>query len=230
MVPIVSVVGKSDAGKTTFLVKLIPELTRRGYRVGVVKHDTHGFSIDQPGKDTWKLGEAGSRVVAISSPEKVAVVRRLESELALDEIALLMGDDVDIILTEGYKRGNKPKIEISRRAHSDQLLCEERELVAVVTDNTFDIRVPHFGLDDAAGVADLLEHRFLRRRRSDEATLLIDGVRVPLKSFVQDVLDRTVRAIVSTLRGTEGGQEIVLVLRPRVGGLPNADQEDQASD
>ncbi|MBI4317216.1 MAG: molybdopterin-guanine dinucleotide biosynthesis protein B [Chloroflexi bacterium] len=226
MVPIISVVGKSDAGKTTFLVKLIPELAQRGYRVGVVKHDVHGFSIDQPGKDSWKLGEAGSDVVVISSPEKVASVRRIERERTLDEIALLIGEDVDIILTEGYKRGNKPKIEISRREHSGELLCDERELVALVTDNDFDLKVPRFGLDDATGVAELLEYRFLRRRRSDEATLLIDGVRVPMKSFVQDVLSRTARAIISTLHGTDENGQITLVLRRRVGGAQDGSQEE----
>ncbi|MDA8187897.1 MAG: molybdopterin-guanine dinucleotide biosynthesis protein B [Dehalococcoidales bacterium] len=226
MVPIICVVGKSDAGKTTFLEKLIPELSRRGYRVGTVKHDVHGFDIDKPGKDSWKHKQAGSTAVVISSPEKLAIIKRTEREQTLDEIALLVGEDVDIILTEGFKRSNKPKIEISRREKGTELLCDERELVAVVADNDFDIRVPQFGLDDATGVADLLERRFLRRRSQDYATLLINGQRVPIKSFVQDVLDRTVRAIVSTLHGTEGAEEIVLVLRKNPSGGENATSKE----
>lgn len=224
MVPVVCVVGKSDAGKTTFLEKLIPELTRRGYRVGTIKHDTHGFNIDQPGKDTWKHAQAGSSTVVISSPEKFAIVKRVERELTLDEIATMAGDGVDILLTEGFKRSDKPKIEISRREKSDELLCDERELVAVVTDNQFDIRTPQFGLDDAAGVADLLERRFLRRKGQEYVTLLADGKRIPIKTFVQDVFDRVVRAIVSTLHGAEGVEEITLVLRKR----PKEDREESA--
>ena len=54
MIPIVSIVGKSDSGKTTLIEKLLPELTRRGYRIATVKHDVHGFEVDREGKDSWR--------------------------------------------------------------------------------------------------------------------------------------------------------------------------------
>ena len=66
MPPIISIVGKSNSGKTTFLEKVVRELKRRGYRVAVVKHSTHDIKIDQPGKDTWRLAQAGSDVVVFS--------------------------------------------------------------------------------------------------------------------------------------------------------------------
>lgn len=160
-VSIVSVVGKSGSGKTTFLEKLLPELKRRGYRVATVKHDVHGFDIDQPGKDTWRHAQAGAEAVVISSPRRFALIQRLDEEMPLDEIASYVRG-VDIIITEGYKRGDKPKIEISRRAKSTELICAEEELIAVVTDQRFPLDVPHFGLDDVAGVADLLEDKFLK--------------------------------------------------------------------
>ncbi len=160
--PIVSIVGKSGAGKTTLLEKMIGELKRRGYRVATVKHDTHGFEIDQPGKDSWRHAQAGSDSVVISSPNRLALIKRLDKEMALDEIAALLLD-VDIILTEGYKRGDKPKIEVSRREKGSELLCTEEELVAIVTDHPFDLNVPQFDLDDTAGIVDLVEESFLRR-------------------------------------------------------------------
>ena len=159
-VPIVSVVGKSGSGKTTFLEKLLPELKRRGYRVATVKHDTHGFDIDHPGKDSWRHAQAGADAVIISSPQRLAFIQRLDEEMPLDEIAEHV-QDVDIIITEGYKRGNKPKIEISRRARSTELLCNEEELIAIVTDQTFPLSVPHFALDDVAGLVNLLEETLL---------------------------------------------------------------------
>jgi molybdopterin-guanine dinucleotide biosynthesis protein B len=161
-VPVVSVVGKSGVGKTTFLEKLIRELKRRGYRVGTIKHDWGGFEIDQPGKDTWRHAQAGSDVVVISSPHKMAMIRRVDAELSLDEIVATL-PPLDIVITEGFKAANKPKIEVVRSAVAHELLFSERDLLAVVTDRPFAVSVPHFGLDDAAGVAALLEDTFALR-------------------------------------------------------------------
>ena len=163
MIPLVSVVGKSDAGKTTLLEKLIPELKRRGYRVATVKHDAHSFEIDQPGKDTWRHRQAGADVVVISSKDKMAIIRRVDEEMSLLQLADMI-TGVDIILTEGFKRGPAPKIEVSRREKSTELLCSADELVAIATDQHFDLPVPQFGLDDAAGLVDILESRFLRKQ------------------------------------------------------------------
>ena len=159
-IPMISVVGKSETGKTTLLEKLIAELKRRGYRVATVKHDTHGFDIDRPGKDSWRHAQAGSDVVVISGPNRLALIEKREREITLDEIAERV-TNVDIILTEGYKRGDRPKIEVSRREKGNELLCTEDELIAIAADQSFDMNVPQFGLDDAAGLVDLIEERFL---------------------------------------------------------------------
>ena len=97
--PIVSVVGKSGAGKTTYLEKLIPELKARGYRVGVIKHDVHDFDIDRPGKDSWRLAQAGSDCVVISGPRKLALISQRDEEATLQELAGLL-KSVDIIITD----------------------------------------------------------------------------------------------------------------------------------
>lgn len=161
MPPVISIVGKSGVGKTTLLEKLIPELKRRGYRVATVKHDVHGFEIDQPGKDTWRHARAGSDHVVIASPNRIAHIQKLDRELTLPEIVATI-HDADIVLTEGYKRGPAPKIEVSRAERSRELICAPEELVAIATDQPYDLDVPQFGLDDVVGLADLIEERFLR--------------------------------------------------------------------
>ncbi|MDI6816334.1 MAG: molybdopterin-guanine dinucleotide biosynthesis protein B [Actinomycetota bacterium] len=161
MIPVVSVVGKSNAGKTTFLVKLIEELKGRGYRVAIIKHNVHDFEMDHPGKDTHRHFEAGADTVVIASAHKMAMVKRLDGELAVDEIIALVGPGYDLVLTEGYKRGRFPKIEVSRKDHGSELISEADELIAVVTDNEFAVERPQFALDDAAGVADLIEKSYL---------------------------------------------------------------------
>ena len=154
--PVVSVVGRSGVGKTTALERIVRELKRRGYRVGTVKHDTHGFEMDKPGKDSWRHARAGSDSVVVSGPRKMALIRQLPEELPLDEIVPLMGD-IDIIMTEGYKRGDKPKIEVTRKERRTELLCHAGELIGVLTDYPVGLSVPQFALDDAAGIVDLLE-------------------------------------------------------------------------
>ena len=160
--PIVSIVGHGNVGKTTFLVKLIRELKDRGYRVGTIKHHLHHFEVDQPGKDTWLHAQAGSDVVVISSPHKMAMIRRLDGELSLSQVLAAM-PPLDIVITEGYKRGSAPKIEVFRAAVADGLACKEHELMATVTDYPLDLQVPQFDLDDAPGVADLLEREYALR-------------------------------------------------------------------
>jgi molybdopterin-guanine dinucleotide biosynthesis protein B len=162
MIPVISVVGKSDAGKTTLIEKLIRELKARGYRVATVKHDAHSFDIDHPGKDTWRHAQAGSDHVVIASPVRIAHIQRIQREPTLPEIAATI-DDVDIILTEGYKRGPAPKIEVSRIEKGRELLCTREELVALATDQPFDLDVPQFGLDDAKGLVDLIVQEFLMK-------------------------------------------------------------------
>ena len=161
-VPIVSIVGHGNVGKTTFLVKLIRELKDRGYHVGTIKHHLHHFEVDQPGKDTWLHAQAGSDVVVISSPHKMAMIRRLDGELSLEQVLAAM-PPLDIVITEGYKRGSAPKIEVFRAAVADGLACKEHELMAIVTDCPLDLQVPQFDLNDAPGVADLLEREYALR-------------------------------------------------------------------
>ncbi len=159
-VPIISVVGNSGVGKTTFLEKLIPEMKRRGYRVAAIKHDAHNFQMDHPGKDTYRLAEAGGDIVMISANHKLALLEKVQEERSLDDLAAIVSNRVDIILTEGYRRAAKAKIEVSRREYGSELIAPPQDLLALVTDQEFQLDIPHFGLDDAPGVADLLERRF----------------------------------------------------------------------
>jgi len=162
VIPIVSIVGKSDSGKTTLLEKLIPELKRRGYRVATIKHDAHRFEIDHPGKDSYRHFHAGSDWTVIASPAKIASVRQLDRELTLAEIAETISG-VDVILTEGFRREARQRIEVSRRARSMELMSDASELLAVAADYPVETDVPMYDLDDAPGLVDLIERAVLNR-------------------------------------------------------------------
>ncbi|MGI5838907.1 MAG: molybdopterin-guanine dinucleotide biosynthesis protein B [bacterium] len=165
MIPVVSFVGKSNAGKTTLLEKVILLLKQKGYRIATVKHNAHEFEMDRPGKDTWRHAKAGADTVIIAAPTKLALIRRLERPMSLDEI-LAMVDDVDLIITEGYKRGDKPKIEVFRSEVCEKLLCcADDKLIAVASDVKLEREVPCFDLNDAAGITGFIEETFLTVQR-----------------------------------------------------------------
>ncbi len=167
MVPVVSFVGNSGVGKTTFLEKLIPELKDRGYRIASIKHDVHNFTIDYPGKDSWRLTQAGSDVVVLSAATKLAVLETVQAERSLTDLVEMVSDRVDLVVTEGYRGAAALKIEVSRKAHSSALTARLDDLLAIVTDHRFDIDVPQFGLEDAAPVANFIVERFAVQPRQE---------------------------------------------------------------
>ena len=209
MIPIISIVGKSDSGKTTLIEKLLPELTGRGIRVATVKHDVHGFEVDREGKDSWRHKQAGAHTVVISSPQKAALIRDVEKDLTLEEIREKLIQDVDLILSEGYKKDVQPKIEVFRKEKHQELLCtKEDHLVAIVSDRTFDIDVPCFGLDDMKGIADFIKEAFLRSKKKEEVFLKVNGKAIPLNRFVRGFLVKTVKGMVISLKGCDAPRTI----------------------
>ncbi len=163
MVPILSFVGWSGIGKTTLLEKLIPELVRRGYRVATVKH-VHHFSMDHEGKDTWRHRKAGAACTIISSQEQLAMIRDVDHDASLDELRDKYAGDVDIMITEGFKKERAPKIEVFRAGeHPEPVFADGRDLIALVTDTHFDLSVPSMGLDEIDKLADFIEKKFLKR-------------------------------------------------------------------
>jgi molybdopterin-guanine dinucleotide biosynthesis protein B len=214
MLPIVSIVGASDSGKTTFLEKLVPELAARGYRVGVVKHDVHGFEIDREGKDTWRLKKAGAHATAISSPSRAAAIRDIDSEMSLDEIAARFFWTEDILLTEGFKRARFPKIEIFRTVIEPKPICGPSDnLAALVTDDAIEAQVPKFSFADVSGVADFIENRFIKGRKKRRILVQLDGKQLPINEFVADFLLGGIWGMLSTLRGWKNPGTISIQIR-----------------
>ena len=162
--PIISIVGRSNSGKTMLIEGLIPEFKRRKYSIGIVKHHAHdNFDIDIPGKDTWRHAQAGADAVVLSSPGKMFMVRKTAVDLKLEYIKTMM-DHVDIILTEGFKWEKYPKIEVIRSENSKNPICNRQDLIAVASDLSFEIDIPLFSLVDYKGIVDFIEKNYLKRK------------------------------------------------------------------
>jgi molybdopterin-guanine dinucleotide biosynthesis adapter protein len=156
---VVGFAGWSGAGKTTLIVKLIPELNRRGLSVSTIKHAHHNFDLDQPGKDSYEHRAAGAEEVLVASANRVALMRELRGapEPSLAELLRLL-KDVDLVLVEGFKRDPLPKIEIFRAANGKPpLFPDDRNIVALISDVAAPATgLPHASIDDLTGVADLV--------------------------------------------------------------------------
>ncbi len=209
MIPIVSIVGKSDSGKTTLIEKLVPELIRRGYRIATVKHDVHGFEVDREGKDSWRHKQAGAHSVVISSPTKAALIRDVEKDMNLEEIREKLIRDVDLILSEGYKKDVQPKVEIFRKEMHKKLLCKRKDnLVAIVSNRKFRVGVPCFDLEDTKGLANFIEKEFLKSKKEKEISLRVNGKPISMTPFVKDFVTGTIRGMLSALKGFEKPRRI----------------------
>jgi len=162
LVPVVSIVGKSGTGKTALIGRLIVEFHRRGYRVAAVKHSPEGIDIDHPGKDSWSFAKAGSDAVIISSSDKIVLIRNVDHDYYIEEITPLIEGEFDVVLAEGFKKSNAPKIEVFRRDLGDELLCPVSILSAVATDDSLDINnVPQLPLSNTVAIADFIERNFI---------------------------------------------------------------------
>jgi molybdopterin-guanine dinucleotide biosynthesis adapter protein len=156
---VIGFAGWSGAGKTTLIVKLIPELKRRGLSVSTIKHAHHNFDLDQPGKDSYEHRAAGAEEVLVASANRVALMRELRGgpEPSLGELLRLL-KDVDLVLVEGFKRDPLPKIEVFRTANGKPpLYPEDQNIVALISDAAARAgHLPHAAIDDIAAAADLV--------------------------------------------------------------------------
>ncbi|HHT9136654.1 MAG TPA: molybdopterin-guanine dinucleotide biosynthesis protein B [Candidatus Wunengus sp. YC60] len=148
-VPVISIVGRSNSGKTTLIVKLVKELKSRGYKVATIKHSHHHFELDTEGKDSWLHTQAGADAVVVASQNMTGIIRQSPKAPPLTEIINTYLQDVDIVVVEGYKTEAIPKVEVFRSEISTELVCrDDKYLIAVVGDKNPGISVPFFPIDD----------------------------------------------------------------------------------
>jgi molybdopterin molybdotransferase len=156
--PVLGFAAFSGTGKTTLLEKLIPQLTARGIRIGLVKHAHHAFDIDQPGKDSYRLRKAGAQQVLIASSQRQALMTENTTlqEPRLDDLLTRLDlDNIDLVLVEGFRHVAFPKIELHRKVLGKTLLHpEDPDIIAVASDHLADCGdLPALDINDTAAIA-----------------------------------------------------------------------------
>jgi molybdopterin-guanine dinucleotide biosynthesis adapter protein len=156
---VIGLAGYSGAGKTTLIVRLIPELARRGFSVSTIKHAHHGFDLDQPGKDSYAHRSAGAHEVLVASASRLALMRELRGapEPPLADLLRLLAP-VDFVLIEGFKRDPFPKIEVYRTANGKPPIHPQDDCVVALISDRVDptAHLPHALIDDIGDAADLV--------------------------------------------------------------------------
>ncbi len=151
--------GWSGSGKTRLIMRLLPELIRRGYSVSTIKHAHHDFDIDKPGKDSFKHRQAGALEVMISSEKRWALMHENRAALEPNAEALIAEmAPVDLILIEGFKDEAHPKLEIHRNETGKPLLYpHDPNIVAIATDKPLETNLPRLDINDILSIADFIE-------------------------------------------------------------------------
>ncbi|MBN92981.1 MAG: molybdopterin-guanine dinucleotide biosynthesis protein B [Deltaproteobacteria bacterium] len=232
---VVSFVGRSGTGKTTFLEGLVRVLSARGLRLLLVKHDVHGFQMDQPGKDSYRLKQAGANRVLLANAQSLALIADCDGDAPLLDLVERYGAETDLVLSEGYRRSGMPKILVDREGAPSHLPPEDVEqLVAVVSDRRLDVALPHFPLNEPEPCAEfLLEHYVgaTAALRETSLVLLAGGHSVRMgrdKAFLEFQGQPLLSNLVERLSPVFSGR--VLVVRRPGQELPQLPSEAQIMD
>ncbi|MEW6184999.1 MAG: molybdopterin-guanine dinucleotide biosynthesis protein B [Thermodesulfobacteriota bacterium] len=212
---IFSIVGYSNSGKTRLLEKLIPILKQKGYSVGVIKHTGESFLLDQPAKDTTKFIKAGADGVVLSGRDEIAYWAKTDafSPLTPDRMEQVFFSDRDILLTEGFKKGDKPKIVVLTKGKEEQLIKEiEGGIIATVGESPVKEEWPHFLPEEHEKLAQFLEARFLKKRTQSQVRVILDGKNIPINHFVQETIRGGLKGMLSPLKGFFDAEKIQITV------------------
>lgn len=231
--PVIAVVGSRNSGKTMAVEVLVHGLSSRGYRVATVKHiPKPNFTIDSEGTDTWRHAKAGASIVIGVSPNELAVIKRVDTRgLDLDNIMTECGEDIDVVILEGFKKivrrvpyvlkivavKNHDEIQEASKAFSP-ILAYTGLVSAKEVPQPFDyVNL----LEEKEKLVNLVYEKVedvrSRSKPLKETRILIDGKSLPCKRFVREIVRKTVLAMISALKATDirGDEEVHIMIKSK---------------
>jgi len=201
MQPIISFVGHSNSGKTTLIEQIVRNLSRKGYKVGVLKH-THGaIKADKKGTDTDRFRLAGASISSICDDKLLVRFEKAQGH-SPQAIVQALSKGLDLLIIEGYKKEHFPKVLFSDQPAAVDL----KGLIATVgKKKPGPAKVRHFKPSNISEMAKWLERDIIiPARKSRRIVIEVDGKRLPLNNFVSDIIKETIRGALSTLKGGKG--------------------------
>jgi molybdopterin-guanine dinucleotide biosynthesis protein MobB len=201
MPPVVSIVGRSRSGKTTLIEKLIVELKARGYHIATAKHTHRDMTTPESDKDSDRHLKAGSEATMIIDPHGLMMIKPLQNDINITQVAQLIGEDYDLILTEGFKEDDAPKIEVHRKENAPPLEGVKK-IFAIATNEPLDTKTRQFSLEDVKGIADLIEDGFIKPQL-ERYTLLVNNTPIALNAFTKEFIVNIQLAMAHGLKGVD---------------------------
>ena len=229
--PVLAVVGTKNSGKTMTVEILTRKLSQRGYRIATVKHiPKHGFSIDREGTDTWRHMQAGASIVISVAPEELTVIKRIDTEnYDLARILMECGEDVDVIILEGFKSlvEKVPYVlkiiavkKVEEIHDASKRFSPILAYVGLISPKEVPPSFNYINiLEEKEKIIDLVYEKVKtvtsKSKPSAEMKVIIDGKNLPCGKFVQEILRKTVLAMVSTLKGTniKGNERVQIIIK-----------------
>lgn len=214
---IVSVVGYKKSGKTTLVEQMIRILKSKDHKFGVLKYTGEGLPDELKGKDTTKFRAAGADTVGLCGDDHFTLFKAGgHPALPLDRLAAFFFPEADLVLTEGFKKQSFPKIALLSEGQEEKLLAEvQGAVLATVGPRPFRDDLPHFKPEEADRIVEMLEKRFLKDRREPQIRVWLDGKRIPMKDFVQDIIIQGIMGMLGTLKGFIPARRVDITLSPQ---------------
>lgn len=169
--PVLGFAAPSGTGKTSLLTKLVPLLKDQGLKIGIIKHSHHDFEIDRPGKDSYRLRQAGATPVMLVSPYRRALISELPADQEInlaDQLAAFPDTELDLILVEGFRHEKFPKIELHRPSLGKPLMYpKDPSIIALASDQAIPTpaTLPCLDLNDPQAIATFILTTFLSSHR-----------------------------------------------------------------
>ena len=214
---IVSVVGYKKSGKTTLVEQIIPILKSKGYQFGVLKYTGEGLPEETAGKDTAKFRAAGAETVGLCGDDHFTLFKAGgHPALPLDRLAAFFFPEADLVVTEGFKKQPFPKIALLSEGQEEKLLAEVRGVVlATVGPKPFRVDLPHFQPEEVDRIRGDAGEAIFKGAPRTRIRVWLDGKRIPMKGFVQDIIIQGIMGMLGTLRGFIPAGRVDITLSPR---------------
>lgn len=185
--------GESNSGKTTLIIKIIEQLVKERYTVATIKNTDKNVKIDTEGKDTWKHQHAGAKLVALSSPYETDLI--INKRMDVNKIAdiIFACEPVDIVLVEGARNPNIPKIKIGNGEKRDNTIMQYQ--------------------DDFEEVMKIIKKEIDKKKRKQKIKIEVNGKEIVLSEFPADIITGTLVGMLSSLKGIDQINEVAIHLK-----------------